>query len=356
MRRFVLSSCLAVVAVTTGAALADSTTNSLPEAASTATNRLPEVVVTGTRIPSETECTPIDVTVLQGDELTSQQIRTVSDALREVPGVGIVQRGQPGGQTSVFLRGGNANHTLVLIDGIRVNDGFNSQFDFSNLSMDNVDRIEVLRGPQSTLYGSEAIGGVINIITKTGSDKPTGAATFEGGSFNSIRPSVSFATNSSNDSISPSPVGIVPRTPARPVPTRLRPTSPRSSTTKIPRLPLRSTRDRSTAGTRASRSRTTMIDFSGATTSGRITRGSRPTATRLTSKMSSTSASNTNSCLVLHSITTMSIVSKMILAQRLSRRPGGATPATASTSSRRSSGSRSPPARELIHSAISAAR
>jgi len=193
MRRFVLSSCLAVVAVTTGAALADSTTNSLPEAASTATNRLPEVVVTGTRIPSETECTPIDVTVLQGDELTSQQIRTVSDALREVPGVGIVQRGQPGGQTSVFLRGGNANHTLVLIDGIRVNDGFNSQFDFSNLSMDNVDRIEVLRGPQSTLYGSEAIGGVINIITKTGSDKPTGAATFEGGSFNSIRPSVSFA-------------------------------------------------------------------------------------------------------------------------------------------------------------------
>jgi len=157
------------------------------------TNRMPEVVVASTRIPTETENTPTAVTVLQGADLERQQIRTVGDALREVPGVNVAQSGQPGGNTSVFTRGANSNHTLVLIDGIRVNNGFDSMFDFSNLPTDNIERIEILRGPQSTLYGSEAIGGVINIITKRGTAKPTGSVTFEGGSFDSIRPRFSFA-------------------------------------------------------------------------------------------------------------------------------------------------------------------
>ena len=157
------------------------------------TNRLSEVVVTSTRIPSETENTPAAVTVIEGAEAERQQIRTVSDALREVPGLSVAQSGQPGGNISVFTRGANSKHTLVLIDGIRVNDGFDNAFNFANLPMDNVERIEILRGPQSTLYGSEAIGGVINIITKRGAPQPTGAVTFEGGSYDSIRPRFSFA-------------------------------------------------------------------------------------------------------------------------------------------------------------------
>ncbi|HEY6170536.1 MAG TPA: TonB-dependent receptor, partial [Verrucomicrobiae bacterium] len=93
---------------------------------------------------------------------------------------------QPGGQTSVFLRGANNSHTLVLIDGVRVNNGFNNAFDFNNLSVDNVERIEILRGPQSTLYGSEALGGVINIVTRRGAERFSGSATAEYGSHNSL--------------------------------------------------------------------------------------------------------------------------------------------------------------------------
>ncbi|MBM3859815.1 MAG: TonB-dependent receptor [Verrucomicrobia bacterium] len=166
------------------------------------TNRLTEVLVTSTRIPSESESTPAAVTVIQGDEIELQQIRTVADALRAVPGLSVVQSGQPGGVTAVFMRGSNSKHTLVLIDGVRVNNGFDSLFDFNNLPLDNVDRIEVLRGPQSTLYGSEALGGVIHVITKRGAEKWTGAATFEGGSYDSIRPRVSFAGSSGKLSLS----------------------------------------------------------------------------------------------------------------------------------------------------------
>lgn len=162
-------------------------------ASAATTNRLTEVVVTSTRIPTEAENAPTAVTVLQGAELDRRQVRTVGEALREVPGLNVVQYGQPGGVTSVFIRGGNANHTLVLVDGIRVNNGFDSQFDFNNLPTDNVERIEVLRGPQSTLYGSEALGGVINIVTRRSAAQPTGAVTFEGGSYNSLRPRASFA-------------------------------------------------------------------------------------------------------------------------------------------------------------------
>jgi vitamin B12 transporter len=162
-------------------------------AAESTTNRLPEVVVTSTRIPTATEETPTTVTVLQGDDLERQQVRTVAEALRAVPGLSISQYGQPGGLTSVFMRGAESDHTLVLIDGIRANNGYDSLFDFSNMPIENIDRIEVLRGPQSGLYGSEAIGGVINIVTKRGAANPTGAITVEGGSFNSIRARANFA-------------------------------------------------------------------------------------------------------------------------------------------------------------------
>jgi vitamin B12 transporter len=109
----------------------------------------------------------------------------VADVLRTVPGVDVLRSGGPGQPTSVFMRGANANHTLVLVDGVEMNDPAspNAAFDFANLQTDNIERIEVLRGAASAVYGSDAIGGVINIITKKGRGKPKYNLTSEGGSY-----------------------------------------------------------------------------------------------------------------------------------------------------------------------------
>jgi vitamin B12 transporter len=109
----------------------------------------------------------------------------VPDALAAVPGLNVVQSGGPGGQTSVFMRGTNSNHVKVLVDGIDVSDPSNpnGSFDLGQLLTGDVARIEVLRGPQSGLYGSDAIGGVISITTKSGSGPPKLTVSTEGGSF-----------------------------------------------------------------------------------------------------------------------------------------------------------------------------
>jgi vitamin B12 transporter len=108
--------------------------------------------------------------------------------LKDIPGLNVVQTGGPGGETSVFMRGTNSNHTKVFIDGIDVSDPSNATgaFDFGQLLTQDIERVEVLRGPQSGLYGSDAIGGVINIITKSGNGPAqfTGAA--EGGTFDTF--------------------------------------------------------------------------------------------------------------------------------------------------------------------------
>jgi vitamin B12 transporter len=158
------------------------------------TNRLPAVIVTGTRLPSEEATAPVSLSVVTREELRNLQIQDVQDALRMQPGLVVARSGQPGGQTSVLFRGANANQTLVLIDGVRVNSAFNNQFDFANLPVDNVERIEIVRGPQSTLYGSEAMGGVINIVTRRGDAGTTGSATVEAGSHNGFRAREDFAT------------------------------------------------------------------------------------------------------------------------------------------------------------------
>ncbi len=134
--------------------------------------------------------TPLDqvassVSVITAKDMERQQIRTVPDALRTVPGLNVVQTGGMGGFTSVFMRGTNATHVKVLIDGIDVSDPSNPAraFDFGQLATADIERIEVLRGPQSGLYGADALGGVISIITKKG-DGPTRVSGFvEGGSF-----------------------------------------------------------------------------------------------------------------------------------------------------------------------------
>ncbi len=121
------------------------------------------------------------ITVISGEELAKKQSVNVFDALREVPGVEVFDNGSRGSVTSVFLRGSATDQVLVLVDGVRVNSTTLGSFDFANLTTENVDRVEVLRGFGGTLYGSEAIGGVIQVFTKKGEGPPHGGVSLSGG-------------------------------------------------------------------------------------------------------------------------------------------------------------------------------
>jgi len=158
------------------------------EEAATGAEALQLIVVTATRIPTPEAELASSVTVVTAEEIAVQQRRTFADVLRNIPGVNVVQQGGPGSVTSVFMRGTNSNHTKVLLDGIDVSDpsNANAAFDFGQLLTADIERVEVLRGPQSGLYGSDAIGGVINVITRSGSGPMKAAASVEGGSFNSF--------------------------------------------------------------------------------------------------------------------------------------------------------------------------
>jgi len=147
------------------------------------------VVVTATKTEVPLNEVTSSVTVITEQEIQEKKAKTVSEVLRDVPGLDVAQTGGPGGATSVFLRGGNSDYTLVLIDGVRVNSPTTGAFDFADLTVDNIERIEIVRGPQSTLYGSDAIGGVINIITKRGAGTPAVTVSAEAGSYQSFRES-----------------------------------------------------------------------------------------------------------------------------------------------------------------------
>ncbi len=148
---------------------------------------LEEVIVTATRTPQRPEEVAASVTVIRGRELERRESRTIAEVLREIPGLTVVQTGGPGGVTSVFLRGAGSNQTLVLIDGVKVNSPTTGTTEWANLTAENIERIEIVRGPQSTLYGSEAMGGVIQILTKRGRGKPQGDVSLEAGSFKTFR-------------------------------------------------------------------------------------------------------------------------------------------------------------------------
>src|SRR5262249_44558294 len=126
------------------------------------------VVVSATRIPTPASEIASSVTVISAAQIEARQQRSLPDVLRGVPGVNIVQTGGAGGQTSLFLRGTNANHTKLLLDGIDMADPStpSGAADISKLLAGDIAKVEVLRGPQGALYGSDAIGGVVNIITK----------------------------------------------------------------------------------------------------------------------------------------------------------------------------------------------
>jgi vitamin B12 transporter len=154
---------------------------------------LETLIVTASRVPTPRALVGSSVSVIERATLDVQQQRFVADALRDVPGVAVSRAGGLGGVAQVRMRGAEGNHTLVLIDGIEANNPIaGSEFDFANLRVADIERIEILRGPQSALYGSDAVGGVINVITRrpdTGLDAQLRA---EGGSLGSRELGVSI--------------------------------------------------------------------------------------------------------------------------------------------------------------------
>jgi vitamin B12 transporter len=163
------------------------------------------IVVTANRLATPTSRVGSSVTVITADQIARSQATMVSEILRAVPGVSIVQSGGLGQQTSIFMRGANSEHVLVMIDGVEINDPSspNNAANLANLPVDNIERIEVLRGPQSVLYGSDAIGGVIQILTRTGLGRPEVSGALEAGSLNtrSERLSVRGGTESNDYSV-----------------------------------------------------------------------------------------------------------------------------------------------------------
>ncbi len=151
---------------------------------------LPEVLVTGTRIPGDISENDSNVTVIDRAEIEARHPRDALELLRTIPGVIFEQAGGRGSVASVFTRGAKPNFTVVLIDGVKVNDPTNTRggsYDFSTLSIDDIDRVEIVRGPTSAIYGSDAVGGVINIITRTGTSTPAAYADLSGGRFGYVR-------------------------------------------------------------------------------------------------------------------------------------------------------------------------
>ena len=165
------------------------------DATSPADELLPRVIVSATRVPTPENEVASSVTLITAADIDAQQARTLPDILQTVPGLNVVQTGGSGGATSVFIRGTNSNHVKILVDGIDVSDPSTptDTFDLQHLLLADIDRIEVLRGPQSGLYGSDAIGGAIYIVTKTGSGPLNATASLEGGSFGTFNQAASVS-------------------------------------------------------------------------------------------------------------------------------------------------------------------
>jgi outer membrane cobalamin receptor len=157
----------------------------VPVLAEEVAEQVDTIVVTGSRATDQQAEIPNTMTVIRLEEIEAQNPVSVPDLLRRLPGVHVAQPSGQGGVARVFVRGGDQNLTMILLDGVRVNDPTDtrgSQFDFSTVSLYDIDRIEIVRGPQSAVYGSNALAGVINIISKDYADTFGGSITAEVGS------------------------------------------------------------------------------------------------------------------------------------------------------------------------------
>jgi vitamin B12 transporter len=148
------------------------------------TLELKPVVVTATRAAVPSVLVPAATTVLRGTDLEARGVRTVAQALQLVPGAHVVETGSYGGQTSLFMRGGENDYVKVLVDGVPLNQP-GGGLDLAHLTTDNVDRIEIVRGPTSVLYGSDAVTGVVQIFTRVGSGPMRLGAEVRAGTYNS---------------------------------------------------------------------------------------------------------------------------------------------------------------------------
>jgi vitamin B12 transporter len=148
-----------------------------------------KVVVTAEREIENIRNIGSSVSLITSDEITASGARWLIDVLQFAPGVNVVRSGPAGSLAQVFIRGSNTSQTLFLIDGVKVNSPTTGAYDISGiqLSADQIDRIEIVRGPQSNLYGSQAIGGVINVITRRGSGSGAWGVEAEGGSYSTSR-------------------------------------------------------------------------------------------------------------------------------------------------------------------------
>ena len=161
---------------------------------------LGKIIVTATKTEVRQAEIGSSTTIISEEDIRKTGKETVSEVLRGVSGVTVMQSSPFGGLTDIYLRGSKPGHTLVMIDGVELNDPMvtDRSFDFAHLTTDNLERIEVVRGPQSTLYGSDAIGGIINIITKKGKGKPKLEISSEGGSHNTFQESLGLSGSNQN--------------------------------------------------------------------------------------------------------------------------------------------------------------
>jgi len=155
-----------------------------------AEEKLEPVVVTASRVAEDAGRVSADVTVIDQEEIEKSQARSVAELLRRQAGIDVASNGGPGKNTSVFIRGANSGHTLVLIDGVRMGSATTGGFDWGTLSTADVERVEIVRGPQSSLYGADAMGGVIQIFTKKGTEATRAEFSGEAGSYGTARGSM----------------------------------------------------------------------------------------------------------------------------------------------------------------------
>jgi vitamin B12 transporter len=158
--------------------------------------KIKEVVVTATKIEEAVDETTSSVRIVKNETIEEMNVELVVEVLKNVPELNLVQNGGAGKSATVVLRGGSASQTMVMIDGVKVKSTTLGEFDFSGITAHDIDRIEIVKGPQSTIYGSEAMAGVINIITKKGRGEPAVKLSLEGGSYATINPSLTVSGGS----------------------------------------------------------------------------------------------------------------------------------------------------------------